>query len=1144
MRISVVICTRNRADELANCLGSLEYQTAPEFEVLVVQGPCADHTDAVIERYAGRLRHLRCANANLSEARNIGIAAAASEVVAFIDDDAVGHPKWLEQLISGYTADDIGGVGGLVFDNTGRTLQYKYSACWRSGETLFDVTPPFDKLNGPNADPFLYLQGTNCSFRRSCLAEVGGFNEQFAYLHDETDLCLRILDKGYRLAPLDSAAVYHKIAKSDLRTARRIVVDPYFLVRSNCIFALQHGKAVHAESDLQRRIGSYMGQVIVGGIEARSRGDLSEEQFSHYLARACEGRSSGVAAAQSPILRTFEQPNHANFRRFPVKRAPSTRLTVCFLSREYPPDGYGGIGRFTHDLAAGFAADGHHVHVVTDGTRGDTTDFESGVWIHRLAHAPRVPPEHVPLTDHFDLAGRNQREVDRIFSEMPIDIVSAPLWNCESLITALDPRFPTVLTLMTSFKVIQSLHPSTLDAVQTGPILKLEQACYRAHKYVHAISRDVLDRAESDFGKAGAAKVVHLGVQDQTRGRRARLFGSRVRVLFVGRLERRKGVDLLLDAAAKLIGERLDIEFDLVGSSSIHTELADQSYEQWFRRTFAGQADILSRVSFAGQVNEDELHGHYAEATIFCLPSRYESLGLVLMEAMSYGLPVIAADVGGMREVVTHRSDGLLFEPGNATSLADAIRLLTNRPQMRDAMSEAARKSFESRFATTVTVPQALSFYTSIARSFTAAGAQRGGNTVLVSRLARFIEDCSGIHKEIARRTAADLLAATSTTTALINRKRSNAERFRRFLSEIPGAFGRNKRRIKRILNMLERQDASVAVAVKSLAAVQSGIDTTLETLRRDNSVLRKQVEEIRQMLADRNSAREGDARQDDEIHRLRAKILGLENPLRALTATHKIILTPTEGVLPSVTELLALLGPHDVTDHRKVRLGRDSDGGYVMLDDFEAVGTALSFGIGADASWDVALADRGIRVLQFDDTIEVSPSAHRRLSFFRKRIVPSAPDGAGSTTLAQALDEHVPPDDDRLILKIDIEGGEWDVLDALAGSVIDRFHQIVCEFHDFHRILEADWRDRAHRVLTKLNDRHAVVHIHGNNFRPMISIGDMLVPDVIELTYVRSRGYALTDTTADFPGPLDNPNDPGRLDYYLGSFDFGEPRS
>ena len=140
-------------------------------------------------------------------------------------------------------------------------------------------------------------------------------------------------------------------------------------------------------------------------------------------------------------------------------------------------------------------------------------------------------------------------------------------------------------------------------------------------------------------------------------------------------------------------------------------------------------------------------------------------------------------------------------------------------------------------------------------------------------------------------------------------------------------------------------------------------------------------------------------------------------------------------------------------------------------------------------------------------------------------------------------LDEHAAPDDDRLILKMDIEGSEWDVFDALAGAVIGRFGQIVCEFHDFHRILDADWRDRALRVFRKLRETHAVAHIHGNNFRPMISIGHVLIPDVIELSFVRSRSYAVTDTAADFPGPLDNPNDPGRLDYYLGSLDFGAPR-
>jgi hypothetical protein len=285
-------------------------------------------------------------------------------------------------------------------------------------------------------------------------------------------------------------------------------------------------------------------------------------------------------------------------------------------------------------------------------------------------------------------------------------------------------------------------------------------------------------------------------------------------------------------------------------------------------------------------------------------------------------------------------------------------------------------------------------------------------------------------------------------------------------------------------------------------------------------------------------------ARQDDEIHRLRARILGLEKALGSLSAPRKIILTATDGVLARITELLALLKPHDVTAHHKVRLGGDHDCGYVMLDDFEAVETALSLGIGGDATWDMALAERGVRVLQFDDTIENSPSSHERCTFFRKRIVPSEEADAGTTTIAGVLDEHVPPNDDHLILKMDIESSEWDVFDALTGDVVDRFRQIVCEFHDFHRIIEADWRDRALRVLAKLRETHAVVHVHGNNFRPTISIGDMPIPDVIELTFVRCGSYSVTPALADFPGPLDSPNDSSRLDYYLGSFDFGERRS
>ena len=85
--ISVVVCTLNRADSLAQLLPALRHQTHGRFEVIVVTGPCTDHTDEVLDAYEGEIKVVRNPEANLSASRNLGIRAAAGEIVAFIDDD-------------------------------------------------------------------------------------------------------------------------------------------------------------------------------------------------------------------------------------------------------------------------------------------------------------------------------------------------------------------------------------------------------------------------------------------------------------------------------------------------------------------------------------------------------------------------------------------------------------------------------------------------------------------------------------------------------------------------------------------------------------------------------------------------------------------------------------------------------------------------------------------------------------------------------------------------------------------------------------------------------------------------------------------------------------------------------------------------
>src|SRR5205807_7493150 len=96
-------------------------------------------------------------------------------------------------------------------------------------------------------------------------------------------------------------------------------------------------------------------------------------------------------------------------------------------------------------------------------------------------------------------------------------------------------------------------------------------------------------------------------------------------------------------------------------------------------------------------------------------------------------------------------------------------------------------------------------------------------------------------------------------------------------------------------------------------------------------------------------------------------------------------------------------LQPHDVPGSSKRRFGAACVGGYVMLDDLGSARTALSLGIGPDASWDVDMAARGLRVLQFDHTVSGSPQTHPQFSFHRLRVVGLA-QSPDETTLPQIL--------------------------------------------------------------------------------------------------------------------------------------------
>lgn len=240
------------------------------------------------------------------------------------------------------------------------------------------------------------------------------------------------------------------------------------------------------------------------------------------------------------------------------------------------------------------------------------------------------------------------------------------------------------------------------------------------------------------------------------------------------------------------------------------------------------------------------------------------------------------------------------------------------------------------------------------------------------------------------------------------------------------------------------------------------------------------------------------------------------------------------------VMRLLSALTPWKPVGFRKVRIGGEADGGYVMLDDFPSNPICYSFGIGGDVSWDLDMASRNATVYQYDHSIGKPPVQHPSFRFFRLGIGDRNERGS-LTTIVGALAENGHQGERGLILKMDIEDSEWSVLDATPEWCLAQFSQIVVEYHGLARAENRMWAARAESILRKVLRTHLPVHVHGNNWARYALVENIPVPDVLEVTYAARACYSFAESDELYPTALDRPCKAGVPDLFLGSFKFAE---
>jgi len=178
-------------------------------------------------------------------------------------------------------------------------------------------------------------------------------------------------------------------------------------------------------------------------------------------------------------------------------------------------------------------------------------------------------------------------------------------------------------------------------------------------------------------------------------------------VLYVSRLEHRKGTLTLLEAIPLVIEQVPNARFVFIGRDRPHAP-GNMCFKDYFFLTFSMYKD---HVQFRGYVTDDELKEWYNRCDIFVVPSRYESFGLIYIEAMAYGKPVIACNAGGIPEVVSDGRTGFLVSPGDHTSLSTRIVELLTDDSLRHSMGEIALADVHERFACEKMVEKTLNYY-------------------------------------------------------------------------------------------------------------------------------------------------------------------------------------------------------------------------------------------------------------------------------------------------------------------------------------------------------------------------------------------------------------------------------------------------
>lgn len=367
-------------------------------------------------------------------------------------------------------------------------------------------------------------------------------------------------------------------------------------------------------------------------------------------------------------------------------------MRVLVLSWEFPPHVVGGLGKHVVDLVPALARHGIEVHVVTPMlSGGDPTEtIAPGVTIHRVPTAAQSPDQSIVVFSQASNSALEHKAHELRAQLGGFDLIHGHDWLVAYSSVALKYalKLPLVVTVHSMERGrMQGALRSDESLAINGAEWWLTNEAWRVITVSNYMARQVQDffnvpRDKLDVIYNGVVVPDRTPLSDDERATFRAQFAQPDEpiIYYVGRIVHEKGVQVLVNSAPQILRHLPRARFVIAGTGAYLEAV----------RSLAQQRGLLDRFTFTGFVSDEVRDKLYDVADVTVIPSLYEPFGIVALEAMAYGCPVVVAQTGGLAEVVRPHETGILTTPGDPQSLAWGILHTLQQPEWGARRAENA----------------------------------------------------------------------------------------------------------------------------------------------------------------------------------------------------------------------------------------------------------------------------------------------------------------------------------------------------------------------------------------------------------------------------------------------------------------------